>query len=126
MKCLVDLGLVPGPINPLVGGIRKWKPTRLDLLLRDAACAGADRAKNARRHRRVCPDSVADDQAQLAQLATQSRGAAATALAEGDITPTEKARVDRWLARVDRKQGRGKSPGGPFRAMCRYFVRTGS
>ena len=119
-KCLVPT------LEPLVGGIRKWKPTRLDLLLRDAACAGADRARNARRNRKTCPASVADDQVQLAQLATQSRGAAVTALAAGDISATEKARVDRWLDRVERKQARGRIPSGPFRGMCRYFDRTRS
>ncbi len=125
-KCLVDQGLLPGPIEPLVGGIRKWKPTRLDLLLRDAACAGADRAKNARRHQRACPASVAGDRVQLAQLATQSRDAAASALAGGDITADEKARVDRWLDRIDAKLSLGKIPGSPFKRMCRYFERTRS
>jgi len=123
-KCLVDLGFLPGPIDPLVGGIRKWKPTRLDLLLRDGACAGADRAGNARKQRRVCPDSVVGDRTQLAQLATQGRAAAVTALAGGDITADEKTRVDRWLDRVERKLARGTLPSSPFKRMCRYFERT--
>jgi outer membrane protein assembly factor BamB len=124
-KCLADLGFLPGVAVPdLVGGIRKWTPTRLDLLLRDVGCAGADRARNARRQRKVCADSVADDQVQLAQLAAQGRGAAGAALASGDITAAEKTRVDRWLDRVQRKQSLGRIPSGPFRGMCRYFART--
>ena len=111
-------------VEPLVGGIHRWKPTRLDLLLRDAACAGADRAKNARKQRAECPASVAADRVQLGQLAAQSRGAAATALADGDLTAAEKARVDRWLDRIEQKLAQGRIPRSPFRAMCRHLVRS--
>jgi outer membrane protein assembly factor BamB len=113
-----------GGVAPLVGGIRKWKPARLDLLLRDAACAGADRAKNARKNRTVCTASLPGERTQLAQLATQSRGAAVTALGDGDLTAGEKTRVDRWLDRIDEKLARQKIPRGPFRAMCRYLERS--
>lgn len=64
---------------PAVGGIRKFAPERLDLLLRDAACAASDRARNAIRHRRLCPDSVAADRVQLQELLAQSRAAASGA-----------------------------------------------
>ena len=96
-----------------MGGIHKWKPTRLDLLLRDAACAGADRAKNARKHRTECPDSVAADLAQLAALAAQSRRVAATALGDGDLGAGDKARIDRWLNRIDAKLAEGQDPARP-------------
>jgi hypothetical protein len=67
---------------------------------------------------------VADDRVQLAQLSTQSRASAVTALAGGDVDADEKARVDRWLDRIDEKLALGKIPGSPFKRMCRYFVRT--
>ena len=111
-------------VAPLVGGIHKWKPVRLDLLLRDAACAGADRAKNAHKQRKACPASVAADRAQLAALAAQSRAAAATALADGDLSAGDRTRVDRWLDRIEEKLEKGKIPRGPFRAMCRRLAKA--
>jgi outer membrane protein assembly factor BamB len=111
-------------VEPLVGGIRKWKPTRLDLLVRDVACAGADRARNARKQRTVCPESVAADRVQLAQLAAQGRAAAVTAAAGGDLTAAEETRVDRWFGRIDQKLARGRIPRSPYRAMCRFLVRS--
>ena len=110
--------IFPG-LAPLVGGIRKWRPTRLELLVRDGMCAGADRARNAWRNRKTCPASVASDRVQLAQLSAQIRAAAATALADGDLPAKVKRHVDRGLDRVDAKLERDLIPRGPFRALCK-------
>jgi hypothetical protein len=115
--------IFPG-LEPLVGGIRRWKPVRLDLLVRDAACAGADRAQNAHRNRRACPESVAADRVQLAQLATQTRAAAEAALADGDMTAKEKRRIDRSLDRIDAKLARDRVPRSHFRDLCKSLVRS--
>ncbi|MCW5892283.1 MAG: PQQ-binding-like beta-propeller repeat protein [bacterium] len=56
--CLAEAGLLTIPVAPPIGGIRKFRSVRPDLLLRDAACAAADRARNAQRHRRRCPASA--------------------------------------------------------------------
>ena len=48
---------IPIDIPPLKGGITKYAPKRLDLLVREIACAGADRAANAHANLSTCPDA---------------------------------------------------------------------
>ncbi|MBV1882764.1 MAG: hypothetical protein KUG82_14085 [Pseudomonadales bacterium] len=42
----VGRGLFPNLTEPLVGGVSRYKPIRLDLLVRDASCAAYDRLNN--------------------------------------------------------------------------------
>jgi outer membrane protein assembly factor BamB len=92
-------GSVDDVTPPLVGGIAKYAPRRLDLLVRDGACAAADRARNAADVNLVCADSVAQDITQIAELIDQAQGAAATAIADGDLTRGEWQRANRRLLR---------------------------
>ncbi len=82
---------------PPVGGITHYEPERLDLLVRDAACAGARRAANAAENESVCPDSTNADVEQIRELVAQARGAAATGESTGDITAAERAEIDAGL-----------------------------
>lgn len=90
------LGLSPAPIR---GGITKFVPERLDLLLRDIGCAGEARARNARRNVKVCPASAAADRGQLVDLVTQARGALPGAIAAGDLDAKEASKVTKALDR---------------------------
>jgi len=81
--------LFPDFTDPLVGGIGKYAPRRLDLLLRDAACAAADRAANARAVCATCPDAAAADITQIQELILQAMGASDQAIAEGDLTTAQ-------------------------------------
>jgi len=72
--------------EPLLGGVSKWGPVRYDLLMRDAACAAADRGRNASAVAADCPDSARADVVQMNQLIAQIRDAAPHALSRGDLT----------------------------------------
>jgi len=92
--------------EPLVGGISKWASTRDDLLSRDAACAAADRAANAARQRRACPDSVIADVTQVAALREQALDAADRAVTHGDLGTGVARRLRRLAAKVRRPPAR--------------------
>lgn len=62
--------VMPYP-SPLQGGIRKFAPRRVDLLLRDAVCAASDRAANALSVELSCPDSADADREQIGDLLDQ-------------------------------------------------------
>ena len=74
---------------PITGGVTKYAPQRLDLLVRDATCAAADRAANAAYVEAVCEESVEADVRQIRELARQAREASAVAIADGDMTARE-------------------------------------
>jgi hypothetical protein len=85
---LAEAGQFP-PTPPVIGGITKWAPKRLDLLARDAVCAAADRLANAAEYRSDCPESAAADVIQVSELIVQARTAASVALSDGDLSPRD-------------------------------------
>jgi hypothetical protein len=91
-------GMFPDPVQPLVGGITKYAPVRRDLLARDAACAAADRARNAASTSLVCPSSARSDATQILELLEQARGAAFGAVKSGELDVRAWLRVDRRIA----------------------------
>lgn len=124
------LGLSPEPIR---GGITRFEPRRLDLLMRDAACAGAARALNAWENQELCPDSAAADIVQLRELIAQIRSAAGQAVAGGDLTAQRwnsfsrrLAKGEQWLDRAaaELPTGHGlRRAATPFRGICRVLSR---
>lgn len=86
--------LFPTLTPPIEGGIRKYAPTRLDLLIRDDACAASDRAANAAAYAATCPASAAADGVQVDELIAQARLVAPRALANGELTPLKWDRFD--------------------------------
>jgi len=92
------LGVSPAPIR---GGITKFAPDRLDLLVRDAACAAAARADNARVNYTLCPASAEADRVQLTELAAQAEVAVAGAVAAGDMAPDAGDRIAGRLERAE-------------------------
>ena len=78
--------LYPTLTGPLEGGIRKFAPRRVDLLLRDAICAAADRAENAEANALACPDSADADGDQIDDLLAQVERMGPVAVASGDLT----------------------------------------
>lgn len=91
------LGLSPAPIR---GGITKFAPQRLDLLARDASCAGERRAANALAVYASCAESARADLVQLGELTAQTRVALGGAVTAGDVEPRRAARLERRLARL--------------------------
>lgn len=70
--------------QPLIGGVGKWSSIRDDLLARDAACAAADRAANARAESVTCADAARADAAQIDALRGQALAATERAVAAGE------------------------------------------
>jgi len=80
------LALAGSATAPLEGGIRKFAPRRVDLLVRDAICAAADRAGNASANALACPDSAAADGVQIGDLLNQVERMGPVAVTGGDLT----------------------------------------
>jgi hypothetical protein len=85
---------------PLVGGISKYSPTRLDRLVAEAACAGSTRAENAAQN--ACPGSASADALQIRELVAQARRAAALSPElDGAARETIETELDRAEAALD-------------------------
>jgi outer membrane protein assembly factor BamB len=83
-----------GPmVPPIVGGVQRYKPIRLDLLVRDASCASAARADNASGIAADHPKSAQEDIRQIRVLIKQSREALDTAVKDGDLTPDQQKSI---------------------------------
>jgi outer membrane protein assembly factor BamB len=88
--------------EPLVAGMSRWGASRYDLLMRDAACAAADRGENAVRVINECPDSARADARQMIELIAQTRDyAAPRALSRGELTVAARDHAARILDRAD-------------------------
>lgn len=86
-------------LPPLVGGIQRYRPVRLDLLVRDATCAGAARA---------APMEAGDEAGSLRTLLRQARTALPEAVARGELAPARSVELgasldeaEAGLARAD-------------------------
>jgi len=75
-------GLTPGPV---IGGISRYKPIRLDLLVRDAVCAAQARAANAASLGEPDAASANEDIRQIEVLIDQARASLSTAVNDGDL-----------------------------------------
>jgi len=85
----IALALFGDIVPPLTGGITKYAPKRLDLLIRDIACAAADRAANAHTNLAICPDSADADVTQILALIDQALTTGPQAVTDGDLTTGE-------------------------------------
>jgi len=86
-------GLLGDELPPLVGGIQRYEPVRLDLLVRDATCAAAARAKNADGIATSHPESARDDLRRIRALIRQSRNALPSARKNGELSPEMQAAI---------------------------------
>lgn len=93
--------LTPSTTGPLIGGISKYRPERLDLLIRDAACAGADRARRAKSIRKQQLAGAAADVRQIRHLVAQALVAGPQAVADGDLSGPTWNDVQQDLEKAD-------------------------
>jgi hypothetical protein len=106
-NCMAEYGYLPMGGSPVLGGITKFAPERLDLLARDAICAASDRAQNAQANRNVCPESAEADVVQIVELITQARWAGRQAIDAGDFTAEGWNSVEAELATTERALDQG-------------------
>jgi hypothetical protein len=90
--------IFPWLTPPLTGGITRYAPKQLDLLIRDAVCAAAARTQNAFDNLEICPDSVAVDIKQIQLLINQCRNSAPQAILDGDLSLGEWLGLDGLLS----------------------------
>ena len=93
MRRAIARGLLGDELPPLVGGIQRYEPVRLDLLVRDATCAAAARAKNADSVAASHPESARDDLRRIRALIRQSRNALPRARKNGELSPEIQAAI---------------------------------
>ena len=115
--------IFPGLTPPLTGGITKYAPKRLDLLIRDAVCAAAARAKNAFINKDVCPDAVAVDIKQIQVLINQCRSSAPKAIIDGDLPAADWLLLDSLLslAQLNLSPDKLDSAETYLEQACAYF-----
>ena len=85
----VALALFGSLVPPLKGGITKYGQKRLDVLIRDIACAAADRATNAHANLTACPDAADADVTQILALIDQALTVGPQAVADGDLAAVD-------------------------------------
>jgi len=110
-------------VPPVTGGLQRYKPIRLDLLLRDASCAAAARAKNAGNIANQYPKSAREDIRQIRVLIKQSREALSVAVKDGDITHDREKIILEMLALAENKltlEGLGQATES-LKGVCNMF-----
>jgi len=115
--------LFPASTHPVTGGVGKYAARRLDLLIRDAVCAGAARALNAHDQEGLCPDAAAADMRQIQSLIDQSRRSSARAIADGDLAAGDWATLDGHLTLAETSLAPGTldAAAGHLQAACDFF-----
>jgi hypothetical protein len=95
----VGKALFPGLTQDIIGGISRYKPIRLDLLVRDAVCAAQARASNASSLAEPAElDAIDEDIRQLQLLLNQAGNAIASALDDGDMTQEHAGTLENLLS----------------------------
>jgi outer membrane protein assembly factor BamB len=92
-----------GPLVPAItGGVQKLTPKRLDLLIRDAVHAAADRANNVAVNGGSWSNELKDVEVkQIGMLIDQCRAASVKAIADGDLTTATWTTIDGYLAAAE-------------------------
>jgi len=94
----VGKALFPPLTQDIIGGISRYKPIRLDLLVRDAVCAAQARASNASSLAQPAElDAIHEDIRQLQLLLNQAGNAIATAVDHGDMTQEDAGTLEDLL-----------------------------
>ncbi len=91
----------PGTAAPIEGGMRKFEPRRIDLLVRVAICAAADRASNAVATELACPASSAAYGIETTDLVAQSRRMAPSAITASELSQLKWDRIEAFLDASD-------------------------
>jgi outer membrane protein assembly factor BamB len=109
--------------HPITGGVGKYAARRLDLIIRDAACAASARALNAFDNAIACPDSGEADIWQIQALIDQSRRSSVRAIADGDLAAADWATLDGYLSLAEASLAPGTLDvaAGHLQGVCDFF-----
>ncbi len=102
MRRILSVAVFGNMVPPLTGGIQKYSAKRLDLLIRDAAHAAADRAKNVSEHigSLTEPERKIEIK-QIGMLIDQCRRISAKAIGTGDLSSQAWTQVDGYLVNAE-------------------------
>ena len=104
-----DLSIADRPVE---GGIAVWRSTRSDLIVRDAACAGAARDRRAATIDQTDLVGATEDVNSVGDLIAQARNAGAEAVAAGDLSEQTWSSVSAKLDQAQTHQDDWKSQNG--------------
>lgn len=99
VRRVVANALLPGLVEPIIGGISRYKPINNELLARDAACAASARAINASTLPSAHVASAREDVNQIQVLLNQAEQAVLKAKIEGSIDNDLSIQVKETLVR---------------------------
>ncbi len=89
-------------VKPITGGIQKFSAKRLDLLIRDAVHAAADRAKNVSEHIGSLSEPERKIEIkQIGMLIAQCRKVSSVAVDAGDLSGQEWSQIDGYLLNAE-------------------------
>jgi hypothetical protein len=94
----VARGLLGDHVPEISGGIQRYKPIRLDLLVRDATCAAAARGLNTDKISAEHPQSAKEDILQIEALINQSKNALPKAVERGEMDGEIQTKISGLLA----------------------------
>ncbi|EAW31356.1 hypothetical protein GP2143_07399 [marine gamma proteobacterium HTCC2143] len=98
LRRAVGKAMYPGLTADITGGIARFKPIRLDLLVRDAICAAEARGANATTLNPTTESAAINtDVRQIKVLIKQASGAISMAVSDGDMTTDDAATVGNLL-----------------------------
>jgi len=102
VRRLFSSALFGGLVPSITGGIQKFSAKRLDLLIRDAVHAAADRANNVAVNGGSWSNELKDVEVkQIGMLIDQCRAASVKAIADGDLAAATWATIDGYLTAAD-------------------------
>ncbi len=116
-------GIMGDKIPPITGGIQRYKPVRLDLLIRDAACAAHARGLNAESISAQYPKSAHQDILQIETLIKQCQEALTLAVSRGEMNSNRAKEISSLLerAQVDLSANDLSSADESLSQTCKIF-----
>lgn len=124
LRRAVGKALYPELTPDVTGGIARFKPTRLDLLARDAICAAGARAANASTLDKTAESAaISTDSRQIRFLITQAQNAIEEAVNEGDMTQADANSLGDLLAHSSTRLAAGDlaSSATTLSSACEMF-----
>jgi outer membrane protein assembly factor BamB len=102
IRRLFSVALFGGLVPSVTGGVQKFSAKRLDLLIRDAVHAAADRANNVSVNGESWSTDVKDIEVkQIGMLIDQCRAASVKAIADGDLAAATWTTIDGYLTAAE-------------------------
>jgi len=102
MRRILSVAMFGNLVPPLTGGIQKYAAKRLDLLIRDAIHAAADRAKNVSDHLGSLSESVKEVEIKhIGMLINQCRLVSTKAIENGDLSSQLWTQIDNYLSNAE-------------------------